>query len=334
MAKEKCQLYNYNGQDYSIAYNAPAYFAKTFSPESIRADRTYWLNFHDISCKSEIGHLCHNFGIDGLTIEDIYKPNKRPKIEEYPNYVFFSMRSALPKSGSNSLDTEIISFILGDNYLISLQEKSSDHFTGVRERIEKKKGKIRHKGPEYLLFRMLEAIIDNYFEVLEDITVRIARIEQSIKSTKSEILEEIEGNKRKLIELKKISAPIKDIASQLEKSDSAFIDSENHRHFSELKDNCLMIMEEIEGGMQILDGLSNLFYAVQGQKMNEIMKLLTLVSTVFIPLTFLAGIYGMNFETMPELKWRHGYFATWCVIIFIACCLIYYFYKRGWLKSN
>lgn len=334
MSREKCQLYNYGAQDYSIVYNVPAYFSESFTIESLRADRTYWLNFHTILCKDEISKLCKNLNIDTLTVEDIYRTHKRPKLEEYPSYLFFSLRSALPKTGSNELATENVSFILGDNYLISLQEKSSDHFTNVRERIEKKKGKIRDKGPEYLLFRMLEAIIDNYFEVLEDITAAIIRIEQKIKTPKSDILEEIEANKRKLIELKKIAVPIKEITSQLEKMDSPFIDAENHRYFSDLKDNCLMIIEEIEGSKQILDGLSNLFYAVQGQKMNEIMKLLTLVSTVFIPLTFVAGIYGMNFENIPELKWTYGYFITWGIIVCITVALLYYFHKKGWLKSN
>ena len=312
----------------------PEYFSESFFPETLRPERTYWLNFHDIECRQEIKKICQNLNADILTVEDIYRPNKRPKIEEYQSYVFFTLRSALPNIESKMLAMEQISFILGSNYLVSLQEKSSDHFTNVRDRIEKKKGKIRDKGPDYLLYRMLEAITDNYFEVLEDITTGIAKIEEKIKSPKSEILEDIETNKRKLIELKKIVTPIKEITSQLEKTDMQFIDPANQRYFSELRDNCETILEEIDGSKQILDGLSNLFYAVQGQKMNEIMKLLTLVSTVFIPLTFVAGIYGMNFENIPELKWTYGYFITWGIIVCITAALLYYFHKKGWLKSN
>jgi magnesium transporter len=334
MSNERCQLYEYSKSGYVVTYNVPSYFSETFSLDSLKKEKNYWLNFHSILCKEEITKICQNLGIDSLTIEDIYRLQKRPKLEEYPSYIFFSLKSAQYKDGFTLLIKENISFILGDNYLISIQEKSSDHFTEVRERIEKKKGKIREKGPEYLIFRMLEAITENYFEVIDQISAEIGRIEKKVKTANSDILEEIEINKRRLIELKKNAVPIKEITSQLEKLDCHFIDLENNRYFSDLKDSCQSILEEIEASKQILDGMSNLFYAAQGQKMNEIMKLLTLVSTVFIPLTFIAGIYGMNFEYMPELKWRYGYFAVWAAIAVVTALLLAFFRRKGWMKSS
>jgi magnesium transporter len=180
---------------------------------------------------------------------------------------------------------------------------------------------------------MLDAITDNYFEVLEEIVESIERIEKRlIRDAKSDTLKSIEIQKRKLIELRKIVFPLKDITNQLEKMNSPFLEEENRYYFSELKDNCLTVLEEIDANKQILEGLANLYYAVQGQRMNEIMKLLTVVSAIFIPLTFIAGIYGMNFENIPELKLKNGYFIAWGVMIMIAVVLLIYFKRRGWLK--
>lgn len=331
--KHVCQIYKYDNDFFHLTKNTPEYFAKEFVSTEIQKDVVVWLNFHSIEDRYNIEKLCETLHIDKLSVEDIYKEKHRPKIEEYPNYLFFSVHSALPSEQNIFiLEQEQISFILGEHYLISFQQKSSDHFTEVRERIEKKRGKIRIKGPDFLLFRMLEAIIDNYFEVLEHITETIQDLETRIlHHTSSETLKIIELQKRKLTELRKIVVPLRDVTSQLEKSQSFLIDPSNHYYFSDLKENCLSVLDEIDSNKQILDGLANLYYAAQGQRMNEIMKLLTIVSAIFIPLTFIAGIYGMNFDNMPELHTKSGYFITMGVMLSIAVSLVYYFKKRGWL---
>lgn len=336
--KKTCQLYHYNNDNYELTKNTPAYYAENFSKVELNQNeegKIHWLNFHDLSDREQIEKLCDNLKIEKLTVEDIYAELKRPKIEEYNHYVYFSVSSALIHRSNNSkLKKEKISFILGDDFLISFQEKSSDHFTTVRERIEKKKGKIRTKGPDFLLFRLLEAITDNYFEVIDDIAESIERLEETVLTHhKSDILKRIENEKRKLIELRKVVFPLKEITAQLDKSESQFIKKENHYYFSNLKDNCLTVLEEIDANKQILDGLANLYYAVQGQKMNEIMKLLTIMSSIFIPLTFIVGIYGMNFEYMPELKMKYGYLFVILLMALIAVLLLFYFKKRGWLKK-
>jgi len=250
--------------------------------------------------------------------------------------MFFSIRSALPPQELDAvLQQEQISFILGKNYLISFQTKKSDHFTDVRDRIEKKRGKIRFKGPDFLLFRMLDAIIDNYFEVLEDITDSIQLLElKLLRSANSDILKLIEFEKRKLIELRKIVLPLKDVTFQLEKMQSPFLESDNRHYFADLKENCLAVLEEIDANKQILEGMANLYYAVQGQRMNEIMKVLTVVSAIFIPLTFIVGVYGMNFKYMPELEYPYGYYTVVVVMFAIAIGLLFLFIKRGWLTRN
>lgn len=328
-----CQLYTYDADAFLLTKNTPSYYAEHFASE-LADGKVRWLNFHSIADRDSIEKLCEKLGVDRLTVDDIYKDITRPKLEEYNNYLFFKIKSALPKDNTPELEKENLSFIVGPQYLISFQEKSSDHFPDVRDRIEQRRGKIRIKDSDFLLFRLLEAITDNYFEVLDDIVVSIERLESRLLAhPKSDTLKRIENQKRKLIELRKIVFPLKEITSQLEKMHCPFIQKENHYYFAELKDNCLTILEEIDANKQILEGMANLYYAVQGQRMNEIMKVLTIVSTIFIPLTFIVGVYGMNFKYMPELETKYGYYFTWGAMVTIALLLLLYFYKRGWLKK-
>jgi magnesium transporter len=287
--------------------------------------------------KDAILRLCDKLCIDKILQEELFAQNKRTRIEEYANYVFFSIISALPKEGANNFDLkkEKISFIIGDNYLISFQEKKSDHFPTVRERIENNRGKIRYKGPDFLLFRMLESITDNYFEVIEEIGVNIELLDKIVlRDPKSDVLRKVEWEKRKLLDLRKIVFPMKELMGQLDRVENEMIIEDNIHYFRELKDSCYSLIEEIEAKKQMLDGVANLYYAIQGQRMNEIMKVLTVTSAIFIPLTFVVGIYGMNFQNMPELNSKYGYFIVWGVMILITAVLFIVFWKRGWLKRN
>jgi len=329
------QHYRYTADMITLTKEIEAYFATHFDPEN-EQEVMHWLNFHSMQEKERIVKLCEHLDIDKLTVEDLFKGTKRPRLEEYPNYIFFSIVSALPTSKSNfSLKKERISFIMGANYLISFQEHVSDHFPEVRERLEMKKGKIRAKGPDFLLFRMLEAIIDNYMEVVDEISSQIEDLEKLlVRYVKSDTLRQIEWEKRKLVELRKIVQPMRELVTQLERVESHLFVQENAHYYDDLKDGCWSVIEEIDSQKQILDGMANLYYAVQGQKMNEIMKVLTVISAIFIPLTFIVGVYGMNFEFMPELKWKYGYFFTMAFMAVLAITLVFIFYKRGWLRRN
>ena len=331
-----CQLYRYDQEFFLVTRNTPEFFATEFIEIARDENQVTWLNFHTISNRESIEKLCEHLHIERLSVEDIYTEKKRPKLEEYANYMFFSVRSALPAENNIFvLQQEQISFILGKNFLISFQQKSSEHFTDVRDRIEKKRGKIRSKGADFLLFRMLDAIVDNYFEVLVDITDSIEKLEMKlIRVANSDTLKMIEFQKRKLIELRKIVLPLKDVAFQLEKTQSQFINSDNHPYFADLKENCLAVMDEIDANKQILEGMANLYYAIQGQRMNEIMKVLTVVSAIFIPLTFIVGVYGMNFKYMPELEYKYGYYTIVAILFIISISLLLIFVKRGWLKRK
>ena len=329
------QLYKYNATFYSVKQESSSYFADEFLESELDNDHVAWLNFHGIEDTESIEQLCHKLGIDKLTIESIHKQVRRPKVEEYSKYMSFHVMSALPKElGNPFLHQDQISFLMGENYLISFQDKPSDHFPDVRDRIEKGRGKIRAKGSDFLMFRMLEAIIDNYFEVLEEISSQIETIDAQLHLTQDKsILASIELEKRKLIELRKIAQPMRDVTNQLENSEGPFIQSSNRHYFRSLRSSCMSVLEEIDANKQILEGMANLYYAAQGQRMNEIMRVLTVVSSIFIPLTFIVGIYGMNFEHMPELKYTYGYYSVIAFMFALSIGLVVLFIKRGWIKK-
>lgn len=304
--------------------------------KNLPKDKVTWLNFHSIDDHKSIEAFCKLQHFDTLVVSDIFDLDSRPKFEDYGSYFFFTIRSAIPQDlYENQLMLDQISFILGENYVISFQVKSNDHFISVRDRIENKKGIIRDKQADFLLYRLLDAIIDNYFEVLDDIETNIDYLESLVNNKKHDTVpQQIDVQKRRLTLLRKVIFPIKELAIGIENSNSHLIHKDNRHFFMDFKNNCLSILEEIEFNRNSLEGISSLYYASQGQRMNQIMKLLTIVSTIFIPLTFIVGVYGMNFHNMPELEMRNGYFICLSFLAFIAIALILYFYRKGWLSKN
>ena len=327
--KNICQFYHYNSNEYNLEINNSEYFSDNFNYNQICDKSVNWLNFHNIDDVDHIKKLCDNFNIDKITTEDIFRDLK-PKLEEYTYYIFFTIKSG--KMDKSEIKKNKITFILGSNFLISFQSKKLDHFNDVRDRIINDRGRIRQKYSDYLLYRLLSCLIDNYFDILYYINKEVNLIEKTINNDKVKFdFNKIEQQKRKLLELKKLVTPFKNILTHLENMNTNLIDPDNKRFFHELFDNICDILDEIDDTKQILDGLTNLYYSTQGQKMNQIMKLLTIISTIFIPLTFLAGVYGMNFKYLPELKWKWGYFIFWGIIVSISTSLIIFFKKKDWL---
>lgn len=331
------QIYQYNGTELTKEkFNTEA-FINDFSFQNLPQDQTTWVNFYVLDDLASIETFCKKENYDALVFQNIREKDNRPQFEDYENYLFFSVRTAMPSSGGSILriHQEQLSFILGKNFLISFQSKPSDYFRSVRDRLENKKGIIRDKGADFLLYRLLDAVIDNYFEVMDANSSTIEELDAKVtKTTDPKMLTSIEFQKRKLMELRRIVMPLKEITIALENSESPLFKRSTKHYFTDLKQNCISIIEEIESNKNALEGLTNLYYAVQGQRMNEIMKVLTIVSTIFIPLTFLAGIYGMNFDNMPELRMKYGYFITWGVMIVITIALLFYFRRRGWLNRR
>lgn len=334
-----CQLYHYTPEHFELLTEDEAYFASHFK-NFIQPNTVTWLNYHQISDTNSIYALMDSLGLDKFLLDEIQSGFSRAKLEEFEDYLYFKIKSVSPINSQSRLIEEKLSFILGANFLISFQERSSDHFPDVRKRIEHKIGKVRQKEADFLLYKLLDAIVENYFEAMESIVEEIERLDQLIMmksittSTIKDTLKLIEIQKRRLIQLRKIVSPLKEVGIQIQRLQVPMIKKENRMYFSKIHESCTWILEEIEANKQILEGLTNLCYSINESKMNEIMKLLTLVSTIFIPLTFIVGVYGMNFRYMPELNYRYGYWVVWGVMIVVALGMLYYFQRKGWFKKN
>lgn len=327
MRPEKCQLYTFNPDVYTVEENN---LDLDQIKKDLSAEKVFWLNFHRIPDTDELMELSHLFKIHRTTREDISGLSERPKVEEFDDYLFFSLASFVPSKKGVST-TEQISFILSENFLISIQERKSDHFSTVRERIINNTGILRSKKSDYLLYRLLDCILDNYFTVLEKISAEIESLDfEATSSPTPDVLNKIEQNKRILIHLRKLIHPIKEIVSRLDIGFPKFINSDNEPYFRDIKDTAQSLLDEVDTNKQILDSLTQLYYATLSHRMNEIMKVLTMVGAIFIPLTFIAGIYGMNFTNMPELEWKYSYFVAWGVMITLAVVLMIYFKRKKW----
>jgi magnesium transporter len=330
----KAQTYQYSHDFFAVKTGGASDFADEFDPHLIDTDNVFWLNFHGLNDRDSIEKICQKIGLDKLSIESIFLPLRRAKVEEYPSYLFFQLHT-LRNNCQDAEQTDQITFILGAHYLLSLQTNEGLHFGEVRERIEKSKGKIRNQKADFLLFRLLDALLDELFLYTSTISEEIDRIDQRIHTEmQTDLLRSIEDQKRNLINLRKIVQPIKDLLASLESMDNHLIEAGNKHYYKNLRNSCLSLLEDVEAHKQILDGLANLYYAVQGQRMNHIMKVLTVVSSIFIPLTFIVGVYGMNFKHMPELDYPYGYYTVVGVMFVLSFSLLIFFMKRGWLKRE
>jgi magnesium transporter len=290
-----------------------------------------WLNVHGIHDVEKIKTICTRLKIHDLLIQDILDVNQRPKFQEIEDYWFFTLKSIVP-SDDSTIEQEQLSFILGKEYLISFQEKKADYFDHIRERLRKNVGIVRMRGTDYLLFLLIEAILDNYFKSIDKIEHEIEKnIVIDIDQDPSPILIRIsEKYKRHVHQIKKTIVPIKEFVAKIEREKFVLVDEKNIKYFYELKDLCLSLIDACEQIEVKLESSSNLFFSVQGHRMNQVMKTLTVVATIFIPLTFIAGIYGMNFSNMPELNWRWGYLGIWLVMLVILVSMIIYFKNKKW----
>lgn len=294
-------------------------------------NKNHWLNIHGIHDVDKISKICKAQDIHDLVVQDILDVNQRPKFQEFDQYSFLTIKSIVP-TANRQIQTEQISFVLGKNYLISFQEKKSDHFEHVRQRLRQKLGKVNARSTDYLLFLLLESILDNYFKALDNIEQQIDSFGLiEINSDPSPtILRNIALYKRELHQIKKTILPIKEFILKIERDNNAFIQKKHLKYFYELKDMCLTLLDSCDHSDMRLESSINLFFSVQGHRMNQVVKILTVVSTIFIPLTFIAGVYGMNFINMPELGWKWGYLGFWVVIVLILILMIYYFRRKQW----
>lgn len=325
------QLFVYDDSDLSEYED----FIVTDLEKSIKNQKTNWLNIHGLNDIDLLKSIANYFEIDNFLLADVLNTSRRTKIEEQQDVLFFNIKSLLPAEDSDNISVEQISFLIKDGILISFQEKRSDFFTHIRERIRMHSGIIRVKKADYLLYILLDAVMENFYITIES---EEDKIEELINLTKKSadpiILERIEKHRDNFNFLKRSIIPLRDSLYDIKsiKDDNVFnvIEIENFTFFARLHQKSLELLEQIESDMGSLESASNFFFSAQTHKMNEIMKTLTIVSAIFIPLTFIVGVYGMNFKYMPELEYQNGYYSIVGVMVLIVLAMLYYFKRRRW----
>jgi magnesium transporter len=298
-------------------------------------NKTNWLNVHGLNDTVVIKSIGDYLGVDNFMLSDILNTTKRTKLDEYHDTLFFNIKSLLPEEDSNNINVEQISFLLKNGVLVSFQEKRSDFFTHIRERMRMHSGIVRDKKADYLLFLLLDAVMENFYITIENEEDRVEElINLSKTSTNPQILEQIEKHRDNYNFLKRSIIPLRDSLYSIKsiKDDNVFnaIESNNYSFFERLHQKCLELLEQIEYDLTTLESASNFYFSTQNHKMNEVMKTLTVVSVFFMPLTFIVGVYGMNFDNMPELHWQYGYFIIIGLMFLLLLGMIYYFKKKNW----
>ena len=294
-----------------------------------------WLNIHGLNDLELIKAIGAHFSIDSYILSDILNTTRRTKLEETHDLLFFNIKSVLPTENSSNISVEQISFLLKDGLLISFQEKRSDFFTHIRERIRQNSGIVRAKKTDYLLYILLDAVMENFYITIENEEDLLEEVIDSAKTSSDPIiLERIEKHRDNFNFLKRAIIPLRDSLYDIKsiKDDNTFnvMHQDSFVFFGRLYQKTLELLEQIEADMGLLESASNFFFTTQSHKMNEIMKTLTIVSAIFIPLTFIVGIYGMNFDNMPELKEQNGYFFILVFMLLIGIGMLFYFKKRRW----
>ncbi len=291
-----------------------------------------WINADGVH-ETEILHFIgENLGLHSLILEDILNTDQRPKIEEFDTYIFIVVKMIYTDKEKEEIITEQISIILANKYLLSFQEKPGDVFNPIRERLKNQKGKLRNNGTDYLCYTLIDVIVDNYFHVLESIGIKIEKIEEELLFNPSQdALKEIHKLKQDVIFLQHSIWPLREVINNFKKSDSALVQEFTIRYLDDVYDHCIQVIDSLNTYKDIISGLLDVYISNVSNKMNEVMKTLTIIATIFIPLTFLAGIYGMNFENMPELKYEGAYFFILGFMFLIFILMIAYFRKKRWL---
>jgi len=291
-----------------------------------------WINIDGLHEVDTIEKVGQHFNIHHLVLEDILNTGQRPKTEEFEDVIFVVLKMLHYNENAEKITSEQFSLVLGSNFLITFQEIQGDVFKTVRERIRIPKTRIRNAGCDYLAYALIDAIVDYYFVILEALGDKIEDIEiQLLDNPTRDTLEIIHEMKREMIYLRKQIWPIREIINSLVKSESSLIQEQMHIYFRDIYDHTIQIIDTIESYRDILGGMLDIYLSTLSNKMNEVMKVLTIIATIFIPITFIAGVYGMNFKFMPELEWRWGYVMAWAIIVVVAGIMIGFFKKKQWL---
>jgi magnesium transporter len=300
-----------------------------------------WVDVQGLGNKEVLQRLGSVFDLHPLVLEDVVNVPQRPKIEDYENQLVIIAQMVMPKSGGDGFWIEQVSFVLGKHYLLTVQEEPQrDCFGPVRDRIRNNKGSVRKAGADYLAYTLLDSVIDGFFPVLEVYGERIEELEDEVVTNPTRrTLQKIYQLRRELLALRRAIWPQRDAINALIRDQSDLISPNVQIYLRDCYDHAVQVMDMVETYRELASGLMDVYLSSVGNKMNEIMKLLTVISSIFIPLTFIAGVYGMNFNTekspfnMPELNWYWGYPLCLAVMLVIAGGLVFFFWRRGWFEN-
>jgi len=291
-----------------------------------------WININGLQEVGIIEKIGVHFGIHPLVLEDILHTGQRPKAEDLGDYLFIILRMLYHDEREDGMVGEQVSLLLGPNYVISFQEREGDVFNPIRERIRNAKGRIRKAGADYLAYALLDAIVDHYFVILEKLGEKIESLEEElVTNPRPETLQAIHTLKRDLIFLRRSVWPLREVISGLEREESPLITEPTGIYLRDVYDHTIQVMDTIETYRDMVSGMLDIYLSSLSNRMNEVMKVLTMIATIFIPLTFIAGIYGMNFKFMPELEWHWGYPMALIVMLLIVGSMFIYFRRKKWL---
>lgn len=289
----------------------------------------HWINIdglHNIDLIEEIGK---QFKLHPLLLEDVLNTEQRPKSEEHDDHLFFTLKT-LNTIKDDEIIYEQMSFVLGKDYLISFQEREGDLFDQLRERIKLPDSKLRNFKIDYLFYRLIDTIVDSYYKVMEHIGEKLEHLEDQIyHDPNEEALQNIQDLKKELIFLRKSVYPLRE-AIKMTMTEPKLIEDNTRKYLADVYDHTVQVIETIESYRDFTASLIDMYMTSVSNRMNEVMKVLTIIATIFIPLTFIAGVYGMNFEYMPELGWKYGYPTVWLIMIFVTFGMILYFRKKRW----
>lgn len=295
-------------------------------------DSVTWINVDGLKHIDQIENIGKQYDLHPLVLEDIVNTTQRPKIDEYENYLFVVLKMLYYDKNENIV-IEQVSFVLGKNYVITFQESEGDVFDTIRERLRLANGRIRGLKSDYLMYTLIDAVVDNYFSIIETLGNKIEDLETELfaDSPRDNINIEVQQLKREILKVRRAIFPLREIINRIKKAEYPLIYKRTITYYRDIYDHLIQVSENIDIYREMIWSLMDMYMTTISNKMNEVMKFLTIMSTIFIPLTFLAGIYGMNFEHIPELKYQNGYFIILGVMLLLFIGLLFYFKRKKWI---
>ena len=301
-------------------------------PQLIQSPTIAWIHVIGLHETSTIQQIGQALGIHSLLLEDILNTEQRPKIEDYETYLYLVLKRLLWNKETAVIEMSQVSIIFGSTFVLTFQEDMHDIFDPLRQRLRAGKGRLRKAGADYLAYTLLDVIVDHYFLLLEQLGDRLEAVEDTVITTPTpNTLQMIYGLKRELLFLRKAVWPLRELLNNLQHSDSDLVQSATRPYLRDVYDHTIQVLETMEILREVVSSLLDIYLSSVSMRTNDVMKILTVIATIFIPLTFITSLYGMNFHNMPELQWRYGYLFVWIIILISSGTLLLFFKRRGWL---